>query len=143
MIRTSILLLTFSVAVVSGCRKRSQPAPPSPEPSSTESAPATTTAALAASAAKAPAVAPPATPLPGAEKIEDRLPTAPPNSSKSNPVDQKLTEALHRYNESTGKMPMDFHVLVAGKYIPAIPTPPAGKRYAIDRPNMQVVLISQ
>ena len=141
MIRTSILLVALSVAVVSGCRKRSQPAPPPAEPPAIEAAPATTPASPNAR----PAAAAPAAPIsaPGVDKIEDRLPTAPPNSSKSNPVDQKLTEALHRYNESTGKMPMDFNVLVAGKYIPAIPTPPAGKRYAIDRINMQVVLINQ
>lgn len=137
MIRTSILLLSLSLTMFAGCRKRSQPTPPQPEPSSTEPAPAITPAA------PAPSVVPPTPPLPGAEKIEDRLPTAPPNSSKSNPVDQKLTEALHRYNESTGKMPMDFNALVAGKYIPAIPTAPPGKRYAIDRVHMQVVLINQ
>ena len=73
--------------------------------------------------------------------MEDTLPTAPPNASKTNPVDRKLTEALQRYNEATGKMPPSFNALVAGKYLPALPTPPPGKRYALDRPNMQVVII--
>ncbi len=77
------------------------------------------------------------------DRIEDRIPTAPPNSSKTNPVDRKLTEALQRYNEATGKMPADFNVLVTTKYILALPTPPAGKRYALDRPHMQVVLLNQ
>lgn len=134
MLRTPILLLILSVAVVSGCRKRSQPAAPPTEPPTTEPAPATTPAAPPAK---------PAISTPGMDKVEDRLPTAPPGSSTSNPVDQKLTEALHRYNERTGKMPMDFNVLVAGKYIEAIPTAPPGKRYAIDRMHMQVVLINQ
>lgn len=141
MIRTPILLLALSFAMMTGCRKRSQPTPPPAESSTTESTSATAPAAPAAT----PAIAAHAAPVsaPGVDIIEDRLPTAPPNSSKSNPVDLPLTEALHRYNEKTGKMPMDFNVLVAGKYIPAIPTAPPGKRYAIDRVHMQVVLINQ
>lgn len=77
------------------------------------------------------------------DRVEDRIPTAPPNSSKSNPVDLPLTEALQRYNEANGKMPDTFQVLVTDKYLRALPTPPPGKRYAIDRPHMQVVLINQ
>ena len=73
--------------------------------------------------------------------IADQIPTAPPNSSKSNPVDRALTEALQRYNEATGKMPSDFSVLVTQKYLKALPTPPPGKRFALDRPHMQVVVI--
>jgi hypothetical protein len=134
MLRTPILLFILSVAVLFGCRKRSQPASPPAEPAAIEPTPATTPAAPTAK---------PAISTPGVDKIEDRLPTAPPNSSQSNPVDQKLTEALHRYNERTGKMPMDFNVLVAGKFIETIPKAPPGKRYAIDRLHMQVVLINQ
>lgn len=77
------------------------------------------------------------------DRIEDRIPTAPPNSSKSNPIDRTLTEALQRYNEANGKMPADFNVLVTSKYLKALPTPPAGKYYALDRPHMQVVLLNQ
>jgi hypothetical protein len=75
--------------------------------------------------------------------VEDRIPTAPPNSSKSFPVDRALTEALQRYNEANGKMPETFQVLVAEKYLKTLPTPPPGKKYALDRPHMQVVLMSQ
>jgi hypothetical protein len=77
------------------------------------------------------------------DRIEDRLPTAPPNSSKTSPIDRTLTEALQRYNEANGKMPADFSVLVTSKYLKALPTPPAGKFYALDRPHMQVVLLNQ
>ncbi|KAF0175123.1 MAG: hypothetical protein FD161_3435 [Limisphaerales bacterium] len=71
----------------------------------------------------------------------DSLPTAPPHSSKTSQVDRPLTEALHYFFEANNRMPKDFSELVRAKFIPAMPTPPAGKRYAIDRPNMQVVLI--
>ncbi|NBV23116.1 MAG: hypothetical protein EBS05_14510 [Proteobacteria bacterium] len=73
--------------------------------------------------------------------ITDQIPSAPPNSSKTNPVDRTLTEALQRYNEANGKMPADFSVLVAQKYLKSMPTPPPGKRFALDRPHMQVVII--
>jgi hypothetical protein len=73
--------------------------------------------------------------------ILDQIPTAPPNSSKSHPVDRPLTEALQRYNEANGKMPANFSVLIAQKYLKAMPTPPPGKRFALDRPHMQVVVI--
>lgn len=38
-------------------------------------------------------------------------------------------------------MPTDFSVLVAQKYLKTLPSPPAGKRFALDRPHMQVVVI--
>ena len=137
MIRTPILLLAASVALVSGCRKRSQPAPPPAEAPAPEAVPAAPTVRPAVAAPSAPVSAP------GVDKIEDRLPTAPPNSSKSNPVDLKLTEALHRYSETYGKLPPDFNTLVTSKYITAMPQPPAGKRFAVDRVHMQVVVLSQ
>lgn len=58
-------------------------------------------------------------------------------------MDRPLTEALQRYNEANGKMPDTFQVLVTDKYLKALPNPPPGKVYAIDRPHMQVVLINQ
>jgi hypothetical protein len=48
---------------------------------------------------------------------------------------------LQRYNEANGKMPADFSVLVTQKYLKAMPSPPAGKRFALDRPHMQVVIV--
>ena len=58
-------------------------------------------------------------------------------------MDRKLTEAIQQYYEANGKYPADWPVLVTGKYIAKIPQPPAGKRYAIDRTHMQVVLLNQ
>lgn len=141
MIRTCLLLLTLAAVSVSGCRKRSQPAPTPAEQPASEQTPVAPQPARAAN----PAVAAPSAPVsaPGVDRIEDRLPTAPSGSSKSNPVDLKLTEALQRYNEANGKMPPDFNALVTGKYISQMPQPPAGKQFAVDRAHMQVVVIGQ
>ena len=78
---------------------------------------------------------------PGLEKIDDLLPTAPPGSSRTNPVDRKLTEALHHYLEANNKLPQDFGALITAKLLKEIPQPPPGKRFAIDRQNLQVVII--
>lgn len=91
--------------------------------------------------AATPAGAPPTTQNPGLEKIEDLLPTAPPGSAKTNPVDRKLTEALHHYLEAKNKLPQDFGALITAKILKEVPKPPPGKRFAIDRQNLQVVII--
>ncbi len=88
-----------------------------------------------------PTDAPPTTQNPGLEKIEDLLPTAPPGSAKTNPVDRKLTEALHHYLEAKNKLPQDFGALITARILKEVPKPPPGKRFAIDRQNLQVVII--
>lgn len=140
----ALCLATALVLLNTGCRRRSA-TPPAPAPEAAPAGAAPTPVTAAGSVAVTPETqaakaAPPAGAI-GADRIEDTLPTAPPHSSKSAPVDRKLTEALQRFNEATGKMPSSFQALVAAKYLTAMPTPPAGKRYALDRPHMQVVII--
>ena len=138
----TLAALVLAVSLTSACKKKSDAPAPVTAPPEQSAVSAPTPAPKAAGATVTPT---PTRPVgaPGVDRIDDRLPTAPPNSSKSNPVDRTLTEALQRYNEANGKMPADFSVLVTAKYLKALPTPPAGKRYALDRPHMQVVLINQ
>lgn len=88
-----------------------------------------------------PGPAPAAGIVPPYEKIEDRLPTAPANYSRIKPasIDRKMTEALHQYYEANGKLPPDFNALVTARNLKQVPAPPPGKKFAVDRPNMQVV----
>lgn len=139
MFRAYLVGFTLLVLVTVGCRKRSPSAPVAAEQSSTGEA---QPAAAPQSTQPAPATAPAASSS-STDKAEDRLPTAPPGSYKTNPVDMKLTEALQRHVEATGKMPADFNALVTGKYISKLPPPPPGKRFAVDRANLQVVLLGQ
>lgn len=134
--------LVLASMLISACRKK--PVAPASGPTAPEQSAAQTPVPdrPAPSAAKVSAQPPPAG-APGVERIVDRIPTAPPNSSKTNPVDRTLTEALQRYNEANGKMPMDFSILVTAKYLKALPIPPPGKFFALDRPHMQVVLLSE
>jgi hypothetical protein len=75
------------------------------------------------------------------EKPEDSLPTAPPDSSLKFPVQKDLTTAIHLYITDNQKLPPNFDALVKGRYVKAMPKPPAGKRFALDRNRTQVVII--
>lgn len=100
------------------------------------------TPGVAAARPETPAGPPPVTGQnPGLEKVEDLLPTAPPGSSRTHPVDRKLTDAVHHYLEANNKLPQSFGALITAKLLKEIPQPPPGKRFAIDRQNLQVVII--
>lgn len=117
----------------SACRRKRDPdAAPAPSPSAT---PATAPAAgKPAATPNTPAAKPP-------EPVPDSLPTAPPDSSLRFPVNKELTGAIHLYLTDYQKMPADFETLVKGKYLKALPKPPPGKRFALDRNRMQVVVL--
>lgn len=142
-----LLLSALLVGLCSATACRRNRTPVSTTPASGESTAALQSAPPPeARPAAAPTPAAPNAPArptsaPGVDVVTDQIPTAPPNSSKIAPVDRTLTEALQRYNEANGKMPTDFSVLVAQKYLKTLPSPPAGKRFALDRPHMQVVVI--
>ena len=102
----------------------------------------TATPAAAATRPETTAAPPPVTGQnPGLEKIDDLLPTAPPGSARTSPVDRKLTDALHHYLEANSRLPQNFGALITAKLLKEIPQPPPGKRFAIDRQNLQVVII--
>lgn len=132
----TLVLVAVVVALVSaapGCRrKREVPAAPASVPvAATEAAAASQTAGKAAPQAQRPA-SPPA---------PDFLPTAPADASLRLPVHQELTGAIHLYQMDHQKLPADFTTLVREKYLPALPKPPPGKRFALDRNRLQVVIM--
>lgn len=131
-IRRALLLVLLALVVVQGCRRKSvgppvePPAVPSPTPA-TQSSPA--------------GQAPPATPVARPkDAVLDRLPTAPNDSSLRLPTDQGLTGAIHLYVTDHQKLPLDFETLVKEKYLKTMPKPPPGKRFALDRNRLQVVI---
>lgn len=75
------------------------------------------------------------------ESLPDRMPVAPDNSSLRLPVHQELTSAVHLYNTDHRKLPPDFETLVKERYLKAMPQPPPGKRFALDRNRLQVVVM--
>jgi len=75
------------------------------------------------------------------EKAPDRLPSAPNDSSLRLPVHQELTSAVHLFETDHRRLPPDFETLVKLKYLPAMPKPPPGKRFALDRNRLQVVIM--
>lgn len=132
----TLVLVALVGALVSpapGCRrKREVPAAPASGPvAATEAPAAPQTAGTAAPQAQRPA----STPAP------DFLPTAPGDASLRLPVHQELTGAIHLYQMDHQKLPADFATLVREKYLPALPKPPPGKRFALDRNRLQVVIM--
>lgn len=119
-----ILVGTMALGSFTGCRRKSTP-PPAPAET-----PVTPQAGDVSSASA------------NGEKLpEDRLPTAPPDSSLRFPIQQELTGAVHLYQTDFQKLPPDFETLVRAKYLKAMPKPPAGKRFAVDRKRLQVVIM--
>jgi len=126
----AVLLVLVSLT---GCRRNASPtpAPAAPEP------PASVAQAASATPARQPAPQPAKPP----EASPDRLPTAPNDASLRHPVHKELTSAIHLYLTDYRKMPADFETLVKEKYLKAMPKPPPGKRFALDRNRMQVVIL--
>jgi hypothetical protein len=70
----------------------------------------------------------------------DRMPSAPNDSSLRLPIQREITTAVHHFETDHRRLPPDFETLVKMKYLPSMPQPPAGKRFALDRNRMQVVI---
>lgn len=149
--RSFFALALVLVLALGGCKPEEPPqTPPLPKVkpkdadlNSSELLPnASATPTAAGTRPQTPAAPPPITGQnPGLEKVEDLLPTAPPGSARTHPVDRKLTDAVHHYLEANNKLPQDFGALITAKLIKETPKPPPGKRFAIDRQNLQVVII--
>ena len=133
-----VVLLLVPVALMvsqGGCRRKPPALPAAPvaeeSPAPAPQSPAATQPGTASSPPAAQRV----------EPVPDRLPTAPNDSSARLPIQQELTSAVHLYLTDYQKLPPDFATLVKGKYLPAMPKPPPGKRFALDRNRMQVVIM--
>lgn len=85
--------------------------------------------------------APPEPPVVLEKNAPERLPTAPKDSSLRLPVQQELTSALHLFRNDYQKLPPDFETLVKLRYLKAMPQPPPGKHFALDRNRLQVVIL--
>lgn len=133
--RIVLLAMLVCLMVSQGCRRK---------PSNTSAAPASEEASASLPQSSETAKPRPGSPVgkPGAEQaIPDRLPTAPNDSALRFPIQQELTGAIHLYSMDKQKMPADFETLVKEKYLKAMPKAPPGKRFALDRNRMQVVIL--
>lgn len=124
---TMLVVVTVAVSLFgAGCRRK-----PSTQTPAADKAPAPATLPDAPAGAGAGQQTP----------AVDLLPTAPKDSSIHFPVQKEITGAIHLYSMDNHKLPADFQTLVTEKYLPALPKPPPGKRFALDRNRMQVVVI--
>lgn len=70
-------------------------------------------------------------------------PPAPPVVDTANlkePTLDELNEAVQAWFTSRGQAPANFEELAKARFISKVPTPPPGRTYVIDAPNIRVVL---
>ncbi|MBI5799945.1 MAG: hypothetical protein HZA92_04350 [Verrucomicrobia bacterium] len=100
---------------------------------------------------KRPGRAVPESAQPAAQASQDGAPTKPeaaaPNVKAAPPNPEKdlaeLTLAVKAYYLVEAKLPSSLDDLVKARCIYQLPTPPPGRRYAIDAKKMEAVLVNQ
>ncbi len=53
-------------------------------------------------------------------------------AGEQSPVNSPLTGAVARFHDKFQRFPRDWNELVTSGFIPSLPSPAAGKRFAID-----------
>ena len=56
---------------------------------------------------------------------------------------EALTEALRTYMQVSSDYPKELQALVDRKLIPRLPSLPPGKKFAIDRQNIAVIVVDK
>lgn len=129
-------LLTLGFLSSSACRKRSNPPTPPPAEAPANAPEPVTTPAPAAPAPAAPNSAP--TTLPAGTA----LPQAQPGISETGTVNGPLSGAVARFMDKNKRLPANWQELVKGGFINTIPTPPPGKKFAVDPISYVVVEVN-
>lgn len=91
---------------------------------------------------------PPGAPVPPAAQAPPKTSThvEVPGATDENGVDvglNKLNEALRRFVNDTERLPTGLEELVKSGVIQRIPTPPPGKRYAIDSKSKTALIVNK
>ena len=117
------VLLAAGVCFTGGCGKKAAPkANTTVEPvNNSESAPAPTPANVSALAARV-------TPISVTESVDVSAQLS------------RMTQVLRRYGMERQRVPSSLNELVSAGYLTGLPAAPAGKKFAIDAKQMQVVL---
>jgi hypothetical protein len=129
--RCCCVLAVTALMLASGCKK--QEAAPPPEP-----APKAQGVSIDGGAEAAPAPVPAAAPT-----AEAGEPAAEPVNVTEAELLEKVQYAYFTYCREHTAPPRDFSVLVAEKYLPALPVAPPGKKFVIDNKNFKVLLVNQ
>lgn len=124
-------LLAALLAV--GCRKKTTPADPS-----TQATPSTAPAAPKGEFTPAPAVPANSPAAKAHSEMDQKL-----ASGNVQLQLQVLDELLQAWVMSQNSIPKDLQALVGAKMLTKVPTPPPGKRFAVDQKTGRVVLLNQ
>lgn len=114
-----------AVVLLAGCGDK----PPTPAP-----------------AAARPKVAPPPPSVPAQPKAAPGTPPAaatPAVGRGDEPQFNNVNDALHAWIQTKGSLPLDLNDLVKANLVDKLPTPPPGKKLAIDLRTHSVVMVNQ
>lgn len=81
----------------------------------------------------------PAPPQPGVTQQAQQQAGAP----DLTPTLANLTQALRKYSIENRRVPANLNELVTAGYIASLPSPPPGKKFAINPKRMEVVLVNE
>ena len=79
----------------------------------------------------------------GCRKKPESKPAPPPvlvQKEAKEPTLEELNSALEVWFTAKGGSPKNFEELVQAGYLPKVPTPPPGRTYVIDAPNIRVIV---
>ena len=66
-----------------------------------------------------------------------------PNAPSGSLIHMPLSAAVGHFYEGKNRLPANLDELVQAGFIKAVPQPPAGKRFFLDRSSMQVLVLPQ
>jgi hypothetical protein len=128
-VKTILFIALMASFGLAGCGKKASPPPPA---SARQDA---GVVSVESTLNAPPTPAPP--PAPG-QQISANAPTDLPEQEKSL---TELTVALQTYMQVSSNYPKDLNDLVKIKLLKKMPVPPPGKKFAIDRQNIRVILV--
>lgn len=65
------------------------------------------------------------------------------NAGNTTAVLAQLTQALRKFSAEQRRVPQSFSEVIGAGYVGSMPAAPAGKKFAVDRKHLEVVLVNQ
>ena len=136
--KLNIICCLLAALVSVGCRRKTPPADPGTPAATSQPAGSPAPAAPKGEFTPAPAVPADSPAAKAHSEMDQKL-----ASGNVQLQLQVLDELLQAWVMSQNSIPKDLQALVGAKMLTKVPTPPSGKRFAVDQKTGRVVLLNQ